>query len=219
MSDWTFLTLEKHSQIIYPENRRGFDPVLCLTSSLWSEMSIKNWIFWPIFAFRWLYIFMRDGLDPKTPPILRQNYLRVFKNYLKLPFIHPFFRTAGKAGVIYRKWLIIYGPMTSSDMTSQSNRTLELKRLDPNYRAAKLHGDRITSFESGDDSFRPILATQNWKIEKIAEIRNSTLRILPLRVEPKVTFNNYLGYSKNSSGRSEPSSLYVIRILVNKKSY
>ena len=40
-----------------------------------------------------------------------------------------------------------------------------------------------------------------------------------LRVEPKVTFNKYLGYSKNSSGRSEPNSLYVIRVLVNKTSY
>ena len=44
------------------------------------------------------------------------------------------------------------------------------------------------------------------------------LKALYLRVEPKVTFNKYLGYSKDSSGRSEPSSLYVIRILVNKKS-
>ena len=40
----------------------------------------------------------------------------------------------------------------------------------------------------------------------------------PLRVEPKVTFNKYLGYSKNSSGRSDPKSLYVIRVLVNRKS-
>ena len=36
-------------------------------------------------------------------------------------------------------------------------------------------------------------------------------KIFMLRVEPKVTFKKYLGYSKNSSGRSEPNSLYVIR--------
>ena len=46
--------------------------------------------------------------------------------------------------------------------------------------------------------------------------RNEKMCIL--RVEPKVTFDKYLGYSKNSSGRSEPNSLYVIRVLVNKKS-
>ena len=51
--------------------------------------------------------------------------------------------------------------MTSSDMMSQSNRTLEMKRLDPNCRAVKFHRDRITSFESGEDSFRPIFATPN----------------------------------------------------------
>ena len=41
----------------------------------------------------------------------------------------------------------------------------------------------------------------------------------PLRVEPKVTFNKHLGYSKNSSGRSEPNSLIFGRTQISIKSY
>ena len=47
---------------------------------------------------------------------------------------------------------------------------------------------------------------------------NEFENIISLRVEPKVNFKKYFGYSKNSSGRSELNSLYVIRVLVNKKS-
>ena len=48
---------------------------------------------------------------------------------------------------------------------------------------------------------------------------SSNLQSVYIKGRAESNFNKYLGYSENSSGRSEPNFLCVIRVLVNKKSY
>ena len=87
----------------------------------------------------------------------------------------------------------------------------------------KMNRESADALKLDNDSFDPtkdMNDQEKWDqvTQRIDFNAKGELKFSSLRVEPQVTFNKYLGYSKNSSGRSDTNSLYVIRVLVNKKS-
>ena len=88
---------------------------------------------------------------------------------------------------MYRKLLdnqllvIIKSRVTSSDITSPSNRTLELKQLDPNYMSVKFHDYSIIRLGFRDHSSHPILTEKKLKSQKNLPNLEVELRMVPLR--------------------------------------
>ena len=78
--------------------------------------------------------------------------------------------------------VIIKSPVTSSDMTSRCNRTLEMKKLDQRCPLAKFHDYYIISLGFRGHSNYPIFLQKKLKSEKIRSNPRTELMGVPLTV-------------------------------------
>ena len=69
-------------------------------------------------------------------------------------------------------------------MTSSTYRTLEMRRLDPNYMSVKFHNFSIIPIGFRDHSFHPNLTKKKLKSQKNRPNSRTELMGVPLRVQP-----------------------------------
>ena len=134
---------------------------------------------------------MRDDIHRANYPIRRRNHLSTFQYYWEVPFAHPLSSAMDTRIVVPRKWLIIYCPVTSSDMTSPFYRTLEMNQRGWNFMLAKFQDYCFTSWRLSSISFHPNNAPENLKSQKIHKNRGGELRMVLLTIFLKATKNNF----------------------------